>query len=378
MKVLFIVYCELKSGVGISKKIKAQNQALINNGLKSDIHHWGILPNGHRVSYINDFVYKDYGNGFIGKLKVRLCRMNIVDYIIKNQITHVYIRYEFFADYLFLLLLKKITKNGVYVILEVPTYPYDNELNRTNILNRIFFIIEKKCREKMHNYVRKIVTYSNNDVIFHIPTVRISNGIDFNTIPSRVGENKVERKITLIGVANMAFWHGYDRLIKGISKYLQQGGEFLIHFNIVGEGDEVYRNQLRQLVKDLSLENIVSFYDNTDGNDLTKLFEDSNVAIGSLARHRSGIYQLKTLKNVEYAARGIPFIYSEKDDNFDHMEYILKVSADESPIDIEKVISFYFSQEWNSNSIRASVENTLSWTKQMEKVIESMPKRNNI
>ncbi|MEG2480028.1 MAG: hypothetical protein RSA50_07120, partial [Mucinivorans sp.] len=42
------------------------------------------------------------------------------------------------------------------------------------------------------------------------------------------------------------------------------------------------------------------------------LFEQADIAIGSLARHRSGITTIKTLKNREYAARGIPFIYSEK------------------------------------------------------------------
>ncbi len=36
------------------------------------------------------------------------------------------------------------------------------------------------------------------------------------------------------------------------------------------------------------------------------------MGIASLGRHRNGITRIKTLKNREYAARGIPFVYSER------------------------------------------------------------------
>mgnify|MGYP000644641746 CR=1 FL=1 len=41
------------------------------------------------------------------------------------------------------------------------------------------------------------------------------------------------------------------------------------------------------------------------------MFEQADFAIGSLGRHRSGITHIKTLKNREYAARGLAFTYSE-------------------------------------------------------------------
>ena len=68
------------------------------------------------------------------------------------------------------------------------------------------------------------------------------------------------------------------------------------------------------------------------GKELDELFDLADFAIGSLARHRSHIDKIKTLKNREYAARGIPFIYSETDEDFDRMPYILKAPADESAI----------------------------------------------
>ena len=40
---------------------------------------------------------------------------------------------------------------------------------------------------------------------------------------------------------------------------------------------------------------------------------------------RQGIYNIKTLKNREYAARGFGFVYSETDDDFDRMPYTLSL-----------------------------------------------------
>ena len=70
---------------------------------------------------------------------------------------------------------------------------------------------------------------------------------------------------------------------------------------------------------------------------LDQLFSKADMGIGSLGRHRSGITHIKTLKNREYAARGIPFVYSEIDADFDHCNYVLKVPANETPINIHGI-----------------------------------------
>lgn len=367
MKILYIAYRELDFGVGVSKKIVAQNQAFIDNGCTSDIYYYTTMADGNMISNINDSIYEEYGKGLIGKLKRRFCRKNVAEYIINNNVALVYIRYEYFADYTFLLLLKKIKQCNVPVILEIPTYPYDGEL-RGSFLHTI---IEKIYRMRMHHYVQRIVTYSDSDLIFRIPTIKIANGVDFRMIPVRKNRNVISQRVVFIGVANLAYWHGYDRFIKGMYDYLKNGN-LAVYFHVVGDGNKEYQDDLKQLVKKLSLDAFVLFHGNTEGDTLTNLFEISNMAVGSLGRHRSGICNLKTLKNVEYAARGIPFIYSECDNNFDDKPYVMKVPADETPIDVEKVISFYLSQEWDGKSIRQSVENGLSWKDQMEKVLNDI------
>ena len=113
----------------------------------------------------------------------------------------------------------------------------------------------------------------------------------------------------------------------------------------------------------------VIFHGKLCGEELDKVFTQCVFAVGSLGRHRSGITHIKTLKNREYACRGIPFVYSECDSDFDDQPYVLKVPADESPIDIHRIISFIDSHQFNPADIRKTVEQ-LSWKIQMERVVE--------
>ena len=53
------------------------------------------------------------------------------------------------------------------------------------------------------------------------------------------------------------------------------------------------------------------------------------------------------------------------------MPYILKIPADESPVDVDEMIRFFRENPWNPSQIRASVHE-LSWQKQMEKVVQGV------
>ena len=63
--------------------------------------------------------------------------------------------------------------------------------------------------------------------------------------------------------------------------------------------------------------------------------------------------------------------YSETDEDFDHMPYILKAPADESAIDITKIIRFCSTLDIPPKQIRNSIYH-LSWKNQMEKVIKEL------
>ena len=77
------------------------------------------------------------------------------------------------------------------------------------------------------------------------------------------------------------------------------------------------------------------------------------------------------MKNREYATRGIPFIYSEQDSDFDEQPYVLKIPADESPVDMNKIWNFMDSFQMKPVEIRKTVEH-LTWTIQMQKVVDNV------
>ena len=129
---------------------------------------------------------------------------------------------------------------------------------------------------------------------------------------------------------------------------------------------------LKTQVENLGLNEYITFYGALSGKELDDMFEKADFAIGSLARHRSNITKIKTLKNREYAARGFGFVYSEIDEDFEDMPYIIKAPADETPLDISKIVEFYNSTNLEPIEIRKSIEPNLSWKNQMQKVIFSI------
>ena len=119
------------------------------------------------------------------------------------------------------------------------------------------------------------------------------------------------------------------------------------------------------------MEDYVILYGKKHGQELDILFDKCDFGIGSLGRHRVGIDKIKTLKNREYAARGIPFIYSETDSDFDDRPYVLKAPADETPVNIGNIVSFYHQLSFTPQEIRSSIAD-LSWKNQMKHVINSV------
>ena len=131
------------------------------------------------------------------------------------------------------------------------------------------------------------------------------------------------------------------------------------------------KNIFIPLIEKYHLQDNIIFHGQLFGKELDEVFNQCQFAIGSLGRHRSGITVIKTLKNREYATRGIPFIYSEQDSDFDQQPYILKAPADESPIDIQQIIDFMDHFTMKPEDIRKTVEH-LTWKIQMRQVVDAV------
>lgn len=371
MKALFLIFHGFDAFNGISKKIRYQVKALQACGLDVRTCYYEVGTDGHRRWMADEEVIADFGTGTRAKVKNRFSFGAIARYVRREKIQLVYIRSYHNANPFTIGMVGAFKKSGCQVVLEIPTYPYDQEYITMRM--RTLLLIDQCFRHALAHKVDGIVTFSNAKTIFGGRTIRISNGIDFDAIPLKKSTNDTSRALHLIGVAEIHYWHGYDRLIAGLARYYQTQPDYKVYFDLVGQlGGEREWQEIMPLIEQNRLEPYVILHGARHGDELDALFEQADFAIGSLARHRSGITHIKTLKNREYAARGIPFIYSETDEDFDQQPYVLKAPADETPIDIKALVTFYNQCLLSPAEIRNTIVDTLSWKKQMQCVINNL------
>lgn len=367
MKALFLIFHGFDEANGISKKIRYQVKALKECGLDTRICHYDISPDGNRCWMMDDKVLVNLGKGMLAKIRKRYDFSSISDYVIREGIKLVYIRSYHNANPFTICMVKRMKRKGAKVVMEVPTYPYDQEY--TTRYMKLDLFVDKKFRHRLARVLDGIVTFSNEKVIFGQKTIRISNGIDFDAVPLKKQINDTTCELHLLGVAEVHYWHAFDRLVSGLADYYRTEQEYKVYFHIVGPiAGERERQDILPIIRNNKLEPYVTIHGPKHGAALNECFELADFAIGSLGRHRSGITCIKTLKNREYAARGLAFAYSETDDDFDQMPYVLKVPSDDSPVNIVELINFQRSIKLMPQEIRKSIQ-PLSWKEQMNKVI---------
>ena len=390
MKIHFLVYHGFSEHSGISKKIHYQVKGLKENGYDVRLCYYTITASGHRCRIVDDQIIKDYGTGKWASYCQRMDYDCIYDYCIREGIEFVYARSFMNATPWLIRLFRKLHKAGIHAVSEIPTYPYDKEYNRNTYWEmRLTLKIDQLFRTRLYKYMDALVTFSDAKEIFGQRTINISNGVDFDSIPLHNFQlipeqssptrslSTLNSQLHLIGVAEVHPWHAFDRVIAGMGEYYRKCGverlEYReVYFHIVG-GVHPYHmeHDFKPLIEKYGLQEKIIFHGTLFGKELDDVFNQCQFAIGSLGRHRSGITVIKTLKNREYATRGIPFIYSEQDDDFDQQPYIIKAPADETPIDIRQIIDFLKDFQMQPEEIRKTVE-PLQWKIQMQKVVDEV------
>lgn len=393
MKILFLIYHGFSEHSGISKKIRYQVKGLLQNGHEVHLCYYDRGKNGHWQRMIDVYspqtsdiepltiCLSDFDTGKMAGLRQRISYRAIYDYCVDQKIEMVYSRCFMNANpwlnYFFYLL----RKAGVKAVMEIPTYPYDQEFEGFSRIERLQLRIDQLFRKGLARQLEAIVTFTNQKQIFGQRTINISNGVDLDSIPLHEPLT-MNHELHLIGVAEVHYWHGYDRLIAGLGEYYHDVRRKMVDgidvfFHIVGGvwKSEMYDDEhapgFSELMKKYDIEDQVILHGQLFGNELNTVFDQCSFAVGSLARHRTGISDIKTLKNREYASRGLPFVYSETDSDFDQQPYVLKVPADDSPVDITRIVEFVEQLQMTPIEIRRTVEH-LSWKVQMQKVVESV------
>ena len=384
MKILFLVYHGFEEFSGISKKIHYQVKGLRENGHDVRLCHYTIRDDGHRCRFVDDDIIQDYGKGFIAALRQRVGYDCIYEYCVREGIQFVYARCFQNANPWLIRFFKKLRQAGIHAVTEIPTYPYDAEFVGFSRMTRLNLKVDQTFRKALYKQMDAVVTFSDVKEIFGQRTINISNGVDFDSIPLHHYQPSdfQPSALHLIGVAEVHYWHGFDRLIAGLGEYYKEvrGKKEDVRdvcFHVVGGVgpsemyDSMHAPGFHELIEKYGIQDKVIFHGQLFGQALDDVFNQCQFAIGSLARHRSGITNIKTLKNREYSTRGIPFIYSEQDSDFDHQTYVLKAPADESPVNIQQIIDFVEANQLKPADIRKSVEH-LSWKIQMQQVVDAV------
>lgn len=378
-KLLYIAFNDIDNQLfGVKSKIFAQCRVFEDAGFQVDlIQRQGaqtvLLRREQVVSTVKPRK-KRIENRYVRSVLDKHHQLGDLKRFLKGrQYDGCYIRFDF-TDPGFLSLLKRLRKICPKILLELPTYPYDAE-NQAMLLSRVKLGVDKIFRKQLHRYVDRIVTfYGGQERIFGISVLTVPNGFDFSSM-ELVRQELTEEAIHIIAVSSMREWHGYERFLEGMKAYYQGGGQRELVLHLVGNGREFgkYQALAQGLGSRVVMEGAMS------GKPLDELYERCALGIDSLARHRSGIDVLSSLKSREYGAKGIPMINSCKIDIIDgDFPYLLQVPADESPVEIQAVIDFYDrcfkdkSRLTVAKEIRGYIENKSGMTQTLTPVITTL------
>ncbi len=235
---------------------------------------------------------------------------------------------------------KKVkSKNpNLKIILEIPTYPYDDEL-KMQLIDYPILLKDLYNRKKLKYVIDRIAVQNKIEEIFGIPTLQFSNGIKIDNIEIK---ETIEDKesIDICAVANMHPWQGYERIIKSLNNYYNGGKRKNINIHFVGEGKEI--SYYKKLVRLYSLEKYIKFHGFLTGGKLEKIYNQSDLALDAFGRYKTNNPISTSLKSREYLAKGLPVVSGSNSDLFDSTnEFYLEFSNDESLFDFGKIVEFY-------------------------------------
>ena len=223
----------------------------------------------------------------------------------------------------------------------------------------------------------KIVQYAPESSWFSFgsrkKTILIGNAVNVNAIPARKNlPNWPAQQLKLIGVAQLASWHGYDLVIRAMSEFRKtKDKKYDVKFTVIGVGQEL--SHLKTLAKTLLLEDCVIFTGNLQGDELYKKYDDAHLAISSLGLHRIGLTYSSVLKAREYCAIGIPFLATGIDPDFcPEIAFRYEIK---SPENVGSIVEFFtylqcVNQFPKPETIRKYAEENLDFGKKVKLILE--------
>ena len=350
---------------GVMKKLLYQIKTLEEMGFdvdyvkRKDNVIYICNNNTHKSEHLIDTVPSFYDT-------MKRLYLSLTNRIPDMQYDVVYMRYEHLSwpESRFFKKVKNHNKQ-IRLYAELPTYMGKWEPG-ASLLAKVKFIINRISQIIIPLNVDRVVTFSDHERIYGIKTIRIENFADIESLPVR--QLQEEDGFHMMGVAMMTPSHGYDRVIKGLKEYYDSNPAKKVYLHLIGKGYVV--PEWKRLVEEYNLSKYVIFEGIKSGKDLDDYFNRCQVAVATLAIFRKKCPKASELKIREYTARGIPFIYSAYEPQFEDQSFCLKEPHDESPINIQQVLDFYYGLDTSiiSKKMREFAMNNCTCKKQFEKV----------
>lgn len=349
------------SNQGVIKKLNGQAKGFIANGWEADT----IRISGREI-LLNKEPIKKISKSKFGSVLFEFFQ-SIAKAVDLASYDMLYIRYGLsFAGFTSFLRKAKENSSKLKIILEFATFPYTEEWTGTKGL--VVKKVDGHYRKKLRKYVDHVVHLGDEKYILGMPCINSENGIDLTDIRARKKHSETSA-INLIAVGKWQFWHGLDRLVKGISESERREEIKLV---IVGEGPE--NEFLQKLVDQNSLEDQIKFVGSKEGKELDDLFDHADVGIGTLGMHRKNITIDSSLKHREYASRGLPFILCAKDKDFSEQDEFIKYYEEtDRAIDIQSLVEFAKNtKKIDPEEIRTFAGTRLSWEAKISKILDGI------
>ena len=220
-----------------------------------------------------------------------------------------------------------LKKHSRHVIMEIPTYPPQKAQNADKRWwRRPFYIISNFFERLASRYVQLYTLVgAHADKFCGRPAINIENGINCARYTVRE-QTADENCIHILLLAHMMFYHGYDRMIRGLKEYyagIAPGIDVKLHF-VGTDGDGSLKNW-EKLSKKLELTEHIRVEGAKYGAELNKFINGMDIGVASLRSYELLGSFGSELKLRDYMVRGVPFIYSSGDDGFQRIGFGINV-----------------------------------------------------
>jgi glycosyltransferase involved in cell wall biosynthesis len=274
--------------------------------------------------------------------------------LMKDNSDLIFIRFAFFIHtFLFpILIYKRLTGAKIVVDVATPRFIGIKEMYGSKSKNLIIKILWNYIFSSWILFpANKIIQYADESAFFSFglkhKTLKMGNGILIDKSIKLVKRQKRQNEINLIGVASLAFWHGYDRLIKALELFAKENPNYKITFKIIG-GGEVLQG-LKDLVIQLKLEDNIIFTGPLYGEELEQAYLGMDIGVSSFGLFRKGLDEASDLKTREYMAKGLCVLGAGKDPDFtEDSKFRFTVPNDESIEPIVKTLVQLVNKELSS------------------------------